>query len=82
MPATDDAPGCLHHVIVRRIEPRAIFVYDIDRERFVKRLAGLAKEWPPKSSRGACRPTTSIFCFERFRAPLRPHALPQHRLRR
>jgi len=37
-----DAPGCLHHVIVRGIERRGIFADDVDREQFIARLAGLA----------------------------------------
>lgn len=37
-----DAPGCLHHVIARGIERRAIFLDDADRLDFVDRLAGLA----------------------------------------
>jgi putative transposase len=37
-----DAPGVLHHVMVRGIERRAIFRDQIDRTDFVARLAGLA----------------------------------------
>ncbi len=38
-----DAPGTLHHVMVRGIERRAIFRDDRDRDDFVRRLAGLAE---------------------------------------
>jgi len=38
-----DAPGTLHHVMVRGIEGRAIFRDDLDRKDFVRRLAGLAE---------------------------------------
>ena len=42
-----DAPGVLHHAIVRRIERRPIFRDDGDRRDFVARLAALtdAKAW-------------------------------------
>ena len=38
-----DAPGVLHHVMVRGIEPRPIFRDDRDRRDFVRRLAAQAK---------------------------------------
>jgi REP element-mobilizing transposase RayT len=34
-----DAPGALHHVMVRGIERRSIFLDDVDRDRFLERLA-------------------------------------------
>jgi putative transposase len=40
----DDAPGVAHHVMIRGIERRAIFVDDTDREDFLVRLARLALE--------------------------------------
>jgi REP element-mobilizing transposase RayT len=40
----DDAPGVAHHVMVRGIERRAIFVDDADREDLLRRLAKLAVE--------------------------------------
>lgn len=39
-----DAPGVLHHVMVRGIERRAIFLDDTDRQDFVDRLAGLSQD--------------------------------------
>jgi putative transposase len=36
-----DAPGALHHIIVRGIERRKIFRDDIDRGKFLERLGGL-----------------------------------------
>ena len=45
-----DAPGALHHVIIRGIERRKIFRSDYDRENFVDRLSVLV-------------PATSIECF-------------------
>ena len=40
----DDAPGVAHHVMLRGIERRAIFVDDADREDLLRRLAKLALE--------------------------------------
>jgi putative transposase len=34
-----DAPGALHHVMVRGIERRSIFLDQVDRDRFLERLA-------------------------------------------
>lgn len=39
-----DAPGALHHIVVRGIERRAIFTDDKDREDFLERLSGLLQE--------------------------------------
>jgi putative transposase len=39
-----DAPGTLHHVMVRGIEGRPIFHRDSDRADCVRRLGGLAEE--------------------------------------
>jgi len=39
-----DAPGTLHHVIVRGIEKRRIVNDVADRKKFVDRLGGLAVE--------------------------------------
>ena len=39
-----DAPGTLHHVIIRGIERRPIVDDDKDRENFVSRLGHLAGE--------------------------------------
>ena len=39
-----DAPGALHHVIIRGIERRKIFQSDYDRENFIVRLSGLITE--------------------------------------
>jgi putative transposase len=42
-----DAPGALHHIIIRGIERQAIFKDDFDREDFIKRLLTLIplKRW-------------------------------------
>jgi len=39
-----DAPGTLHHIIVRGIERRRIFSDDQDRENFIERLGGILTE--------------------------------------
>ena len=39
-----DAPGALHHIIVRGIERRLIFRDDDDRNQFLERLGKLLKE--------------------------------------
>ena len=39
-----DAPGALHHIIVRGIERRPIFRDDRDRDHFIERLAGILTE--------------------------------------
>jgi len=42
-----DAPGTLHHVIGRGIEPREIFVHDIDHNDFIARLTLLLAKLKP-----------------------------------
>ena len=39
-----DAPGAVHHIIIRGIEQTAIFVDDQDRENFIERLSELLSE--------------------------------------
>ena len=39
-----DAPGALHHIIVRGIERRRIFSDDQDRDNFIKRLGDIVTE--------------------------------------
>jgi REP element-mobilizing transposase RayT len=39
-----DAPGALHHVLIRGIERRKIFKDDADRENFLERLGGILVE--------------------------------------
>jgi REP element-mobilizing transposase RayT len=36
-----DAPGALHHIIVRGIERKKIFKDDVDRDKFLERLGGI-----------------------------------------
>jgi REP element-mobilizing transposase RayT len=44
VPGGLDAPGALHHVMIRGIERRAIFRGGLDRRWFVERLAALTAE--------------------------------------
>jgi len=39
-----DAPGALHHIIVRGIERRRIFETDADRDNFISRLGDILTE--------------------------------------
>jgi len=39
-----DAPGALHHIIVRGIERRKVFLDDEDRSNFLDRLGGIIAE--------------------------------------
>jgi REP element-mobilizing transposase RayT len=39
-----DAPGALHHIIVRGIERRRIFSDNLDRDNFVERLGDIVTE--------------------------------------
>ena len=39
-----DAPGVLHHIIIRGIERRKIFSDDRDKDNFIERLATLLPE--------------------------------------
>ena len=39
-----DAPGALHHIIIRDIERKAIFKDDSDRDNFLDRLGALVLE--------------------------------------
>jgi REP element-mobilizing transposase RayT len=39
-----DAPGALHHIVLRGIERKAIFKNDPDRENFLDRLGSILSE--------------------------------------
>ena len=57
-----DAPGALHHIIVRGIERRRIFSDDQDRDNFIKRLGDIVTE-------------TKTFCFAWALIPNHVHIL-------
>jgi hypothetical protein len=44
-----DAPGVLHHIVIREIERRKIFRDDRDRENFLDRLG-----WPLPETKTPC----------------------------
>ena len=39
-----DAPGALHHIIIRGIARKAVFKDSTDRDNFIERLGGIIKE--------------------------------------
>ena len=53
-----DAPGALHHIIIRGIEKRRIFENNADRNNFLLRLAGILKE--TKTACYACPENTNF----------------------
>jgi putative transposase len=57
-----DAPGALHHIIVRGIERRRIFLDDQDRDNFIERLGDIVTE-------------TKTFCFAWALIPNHVHIL-------
>jgi REP element-mobilizing transposase RayT len=57
-----DAPGALHHIIVRGIERRRIFSDDQDRDNFIERLGDIVTE-------------TETFCFAWALIPNHAHIL-------
>ena len=57
-----DAPGALHHIIVRGIERRRIFSDDQDRDNFIERLGDIVTE-------------TKTFCFAWALIPNHAHIL-------
>jgi len=57
-----DAPGALHHIIVRGIERRRIFSDDQDRDNFIERLGDIVTE-------------TETFCFAWALIPNHSHIL-------
>jgi putative transposase len=57
-----DAPGALHHIIVRGIERRRIFTDDQDRDNFIERLGDIVTE-------------TKTFCFGWALIPNHVHIL-------
>jgi putative transposase len=58
-----DAPGALHHVMIRGIERRAIFRNDRDREDFLDRLASLLPETGTLCYAWAFLPNHAHFLF-------------------
>ena len=59
-----DAPGVLHHVMIRGIEKTKIFKNDKDREDFIERLANLCPAMSIKCYAWAFIPNHAHFLFQ------------------
>ena len=64
-----DAPGALHHIIVRGIERRKIFIDDQYRHDFIDRLDNILEHTETGCYAWALIPNIVIYCCKR--APLR-----------
>lgn len=65
-----DAPGVLHHVMIRGIEGRKIFINNKDREDFIERLANLCPEMGIDCYAWAFMPNHAHFLFRTGQEPL------------
>jgi len=65
-----DAPGILHHVMIRGIERRKVFLNDKDREDFIERLAKLLPETKTAGYAWVFIPNHAHFLFRTFLVPL------------
>jgi len=65
-----DAPGVLHHVMIRGIERRKIFRNDKDHEDFIERLANLCPSMKTHCYAWAFLPNHAHFLFRTGREPL------------
>jgi REP element-mobilizing transposase RayT len=65
-----DAPGVLHHLIIRGIERRKIFVTDADRRDFLERLAELLPETETACYAWVFMPNHAHFLFRTGGVPL------------
>jgi putative transposase len=63
-----DAPGALHHIIVRIIERRKIFNDDVDRINFLDRLGKVLSQTHTTCFAWALIPNTFTFCCEQVLA--------------
>ncbi|MCG2774804.1 MAG: hypothetical protein L6406_03900 [Desulfobacterales bacterium] len=59
-----DAPGALHHIIIRGIERRKIFRDNTDRNNFLDRLGNIRTESSTSCYAWALLSNHSIFCSE------------------
>ena len=57
-----DAPGVLHHVMIRGIERRKIFLSDIDRHDFISRLSALAQDGAMEIYAWVLMPNHHLLC--------------------
>jgi putative transposase len=65
-----DAPGVLHHIMVRGIERRNIFKNNKDREDFIERLSNLLPETKTACYAWALMPNHAHFLFRTGKVPL------------
>lgn len=65
-----DAPGVLHHVMIRGIEKRKIFLNNKDREDFIERLSNLCPEMGINCYAWAFIPNHAHFLFRTGQEPL------------
>lgn len=65
-----DAPGVLHHLMIRGIERRKIFRNDEDREDFLERLSNLLPETETSCYAWAFLPNHAHFLFRSGNVPL------------
>ena len=65
-----DAPGALHHIIVRGIERREGFVDDTDRDNFLVRIGAIITETKTGCYAWAIIPTISTSCQEPAKSAL------------
>src|SRR4030042_6536355 len=65
-----DAPGVLHHLIIRGIERRKIFWNDQDREDFLDRLSGVLSETETPCYAWVFIPNHAHFLFRTGQVPL------------
>ena len=66
-----DAPGVLHHVMIRGIERRRIFRNNKDREDFIERLANLCPEMGMTCYACAFMPNHAHFLFKTGKTSVR-----------
>lgn len=64
------APGVLHHIMIRGIERRKIFLNDKDREDFLERLAKLLPETKTVCYAWVFTPNHAHFLFRTGQVPL------------
>jgi putative transposase len=65
-----DAPGVLHHIMIRGIERRNIFKNDKDREDFLDRLSILLPETQTSCYAWVLIPNHAHFLFRTGQVPL------------